>query len=437
MSTLKDSLAPLALKGRILSFDRDPGRSEDNSYTYFESGVVLIEGGYISAVGENIRIPEEAQITDYGDYLICPGFIDAHVHYPQINIIASYGEQLLEWLKKYTFPEESRFSDKKFATSVASFFLDELVKNGVTTASVFCTSHPNSVDAFFEESSKRDLRMIAGKVLMDRNAPEGVCDTAQAGYNHSKELIEKWHQIGRNLYAITPRFAPTSSPEQLEMAGQLYSEVDNVYVQSHVSENVAEIEWVKKLFPEAKTYIEIYQNFNLLGPRSLYGHGIYFSDEDIELVSSTGTGIVHCPTSNLFMGSGLFELKKMYDAKVSIALGSDIAGGTSLSPFSVMKGAYEIAQLKGFSLSPLQAFYMATLGSSKTLHLDDKIGKLVPGYEADLVVIDLESTSIIKNRLQQGAQNLEDLLFAQIILADERSIAATYCNGNILYQRNT
>ena len=224
MSTLKDSLAPLALKGRILSFDRDPGRSEDNSYTYFESGVVLIEGGYISAVGENIRIPEEAQITDYGDYLICPGFIDAHVHYPQINIIASYGEQLLEWLKKYTFPEESRFSDKKFATSVSSFFLDELVKNGVTTASVFCTSHPNSVDAFFEESSKRDLRMIAGKVLMDRNAPEGVCDTAQAGYNHSKELIEKWHQIGRNLYAVTPRFAPTSSPEQLEMAGQLYSD---------------------------------------------------------------------------------------------------------------------------------------------------------------------------------------------------------------------
>ena len=435
MSFSEDNLPPIAIKGRILSFDTDPILTKERSYTYIERGVVLIDGGYITDVGENVIIPEEAKIIDYGNYLICPGFIDAHVHYPQINIIASYGEQLLEWLEKYTFPEESRFSDKEFSRGVSSFFLDELVKNGVTTASVFCTSHLNSVDAFFEESNKRNLRMIAGKVLMDRNAPDGVRDTIQAGYDDSKKLIDKWHKNRRNLYAITPRFAPTSSPEQLEMAGKLFSEVDNVYVQSHVSENIAEIEWVKKLFPEAKTYLEVYENYNLLGPRSLYGHGIYFSDDDIELVSSTGTGIVHCPTSNLFMGSGLFELKKMYDAGVSIALGSDIAGGTSLSPFPVMKGAYEISQLKGYSLSPLQAFYMATLGSSKTLHLDDKIGRLAPGYEADLVVIDLESTSMIKNRLQ-CAESLEDLLFAQIILADERSIAATYCNGNILYQRN-
>ncbi|HIO38387.1 MAG TPA: guanine deaminase, partial [Rhodospirillales bacterium] len=373
-------------------------------------------------------------VVDYGDCLICAGFVDAHVHYPQIDVIASYGTQLLEWLDKYTFPEEARFSNKEVADKAAAFFLDELLKNGFTTAAVYCTSHPVSVDAFFEESSRRNLRVVAGKVLMDRNVPISVRDTAKTGYDQSKALIDKWHGRGRNLYAVTPRFAPTSSPEQLELAGALYKSADGVFVQSHVSENLDEVSWVNELFPDADSYLDVYSHFGLLGPRALYGHGIHFSDSEIALAAETGAAIVHCPTSNLFMGSGLFQFERLKNSEVLLAFGTDIAGGTSLSPFATMKSAYEISQLQGYSISPEEAFYTATLGGAKAMHLDDRIGRIATGYEADLVVIDLKSTPMIENRTNR-ADNLGDLLFAQIVLADDRAIRATYAAGNLVYDR--
>jgi guanine deaminase len=423
------------LLGRVLTFNRDPsGFSDEKPFNYWEKGFVVIKNGLISDVGELTKIPDEATVVDYGEHLICAGFIDAHVHYPQINVIASYGTQLLEWLDKYTFPEEARFSNKEVADKAAAFFLDELLKNGFTTAAVYCTSHPVSVDAFFEESSRRNLRVVAGKVLMDRNAPISVRDTAKNGYDQSKALIDKWHGRGRNLYAVTPRFAPTSSPEQLELAGALYKSTDGVFVQSHVSENLDEVSWVNELFPDADSYLDVYSHFGLLGPRALYGHGIHFSDSEIALAAETGTAIVHCPTSNLFMGSGLFQFERLKSSEVSLAFGTDIAGGTSLSPFATMKSAYEISQLQGYSISPEEAFYTATLGGAKAMHLDDRIGRIATGYEADLVVIDLKSTPMIENRTNR-ADNLGDLLFAQIVLADDRAIRATYAAGNLVYDR--
>ena len=425
----------MVLLGRVLTFNGDPsGFSDDKPFDYWEKGFVEIKNGLISDVGELTKIPDEATVVDYGEHLICSGFIDAHVHYPQINVIASYGTQLLEWLDKYTFPEEARFSNKEVADKAAVFFLDELLKNGFTTAAAYCTSHPVSVDAFFEESSRRNLRVVAGKVLMDRNAPLSVRDTAQTGYDQSKTLIDRWHGRGRNLYAVTPRFAPTSSPEQLELAGALYKSADSVFVQSHVSENPDEVSWVNELFPDADSYLDVYSKFGLLGPRALYGHGVHFSDSEIALAAETGTAIVHCPNSNLFMGSGLFQFERLKNSEVSLAFGTDIAGGTSLSPFATMKSAYEIAQLQGYSISPEEAFYTATLGGAKAMHLDDRIGRIATGYEADLVVIDLKSTPMIENRTNR-ADNLGDLLFAQIVLADDRAIRATYAAGNLVYDR--
>jgi guanine deaminase len=439
MAAAAENSGMRVLKGRVLSYDDDPASGAGEGATcYWERGAVAIGNGVITAVGaENEILAElapDTEIVEYRDHLIVPGFVDGHVHYPQIDIIASYGAQLLDWLNTYTFPEEARFSDKSVAAGASAFFLDELLKNGFTTAAVYCTSHPESVDAFFEESSRRGLRMIAGKILMDRNAPEGVRDTARSGFDQSRALIEKWHDKGRNLYAVTPRFAPTSSAEQLELAGVLYKENPGVYVQSHVYENTDEVAWVAELFPEANSYLEVYLRAGLLGPRTLYGHGIHFSEAEIEMAASTGTGIVHCPTSNLFIGSGLFDFNRLKQAGIAIALGTDVGGGTSLSPFATMKAAYEIAQFHGYSLSPEEAFYTVTLGGARTLHLDDKIGRIAPGHEADMTVIDLNSTPIIRRRVAR-AESLGDMLFAQIILADDRAIRATYANGDLAYDR--
>jgi guanine deaminase len=419
----------LALKGRVLTFIDAP-----NHYNYWETGCVLIENGFINAVGDSssIVIPEDANVVNYGEDLILPGFVDGHVHYPQMNVIASFGAKLIDWLNTYTFPEEAKFSNKAYASAVAKFFLSETLRNGYTTSAVFCTIHPESVDAFFSEAEMLGLRMVAGKVLMDRNAPENLCDTAQNSYDQSKELIDKWHNRNRSLYAITPRFAPTSTPQQLEIASALYKENEGVYIQSHVSENVDEIAWVAELFPQASSYLDVYNRFNLLGPRALYGHGIHFSEADIEMLKVTDASIIHCPTSNLFLGSGLFNYQEFKNIDARVALGTDIGGGTSLSPFITMKAAYEIAQLRNYSLSAFEAFYLLTLGGAKALHLDDKIGRIAPGYEADLTIINLKSTEMINNRMKYGS-DLADILFSQVILADDRAIRATYANGKRVY----
>ena len=380
-------------------------------------------------------IPHDALIVDYGKDLILPGFVDGHAHYPQMNVIASFGAKLIDWLNNFTFPEEAKFSDRSYASGIAKFFLSELLRNGYTTSSVFCTTHPQSVDEFFSQADQLGLRMIAGKVLMDRNGPESLLDTAQSGYDQSRTLIDKWHRKNRSLYAITPRFAPTSTPEQLEVSGALYKECEGVYIQSHVAENVDEISWVAQLFPQMTSYLDVYSQFGLLGPRALYGHGIHFSNIDIEMVRDTDTSIIHCPTSNLFLGSGLFEYQKFKEAGVRVALGTDIGGGSTLSPFATMKAAYEIAQFDNYSLTPFEAFYILTIGGAEALHLEDKIGRIAPGYEADLTIINLESTNIIKNRIKH-ANELAEILFLQIILADDRAIRATYANGNKVYKND-
>ena len=428
MNTDVDS--PLALKGRILTFNDSP-----DNYDYWETGCVLIEGGFITSVGDasSVDVPNDAHIIDHGEDLILPGFVDGHVHYPQMNVIASFGAKLIDWLNTFTFPEEAKFSDKSYASAAAKFFLSEALRNGYTTSAVFCTVHPQSVEAFFTEAERLGLRMIAGKVLMDRHAPKSLLDTAQTSYDQSKELIDKWHNKNRALYAITPRFAPTSTPEQLEVSGALYKESEGVYVQSHVSENVDEISWVAELFPQATSYLDVYNGFDLLGPRTLYGHGVHFSDADIEMVKDTDTSIIHCPTSNLFLGSGLFDYQKFKDVGARIALGTDVGGGTSLSPFATMKAAYEIAQFRNYSLTPFEAFYLLTLGGAEALHLGDKIGRIAPGYEADLTVINLKSTEIISNRMKQSNE-LAEILFSQIIMADDRAIRTTYANGKQVYK---
>lgn len=424
------------LSGRTLSFDGDPS-VDSGSVRYTEQGAVLVADGHIVWTGQAGDEPADlsagAERHDYGDKLIMPGFVDGHVHYPQIGVIASFGAQLLDWLEKYTFPEEARFSDPDYAARTAKLFLDLLLANGTTTAAVYCTVHPESADAFFAESSARNLRMIAGKILMDRNAPESVRDTAQSGYDETKSLIEKWHGQGRNLYGVTPRFAPTSTPAQLEACGTLMSEFPDIYLQSHVSENTDEVKWVAELFPEARSYLDVYGRYGMLGARALYGHAIHMDKADLAQAAETDTKFVHCPTSNLFIGSGLFRMHDTRAAGVDVMLGCDVGGGTSLSPFATMKAAYEIAQFSGYSLTPEEAFWLSTSGGAETLSLGDRIGKLQPGFEADIVVLDVNSTPIIRQRMDR-ADSLRDMLFAQMILADDRAVHATYAAGSLVYR---
>lgn len=430
------SSKPILLTGRTLSFDGDPTVNPE-SVRYTENGAVLVADGHIVWTGQAGDEPADlsagAVRHDCGDNMILPGFVDGHVHYPQIGVIASFGAQLLDWLEKYTFPEEARFSDPGYADRAAKLFLDLLLANGTTTAAVYCTVHPESADAFFAESSARNLRMIAGKILMDRNAPDSVRDTAQSGYDETKSLIEKWHGQGRNLYAVTPRFAPTSTPAQLVACGTLMSEFPDIYLQSHVSENTEEVKWVAELFPDARSYLDVYGRFGMLGARALYGHAIHMDDADLAQAAGTDTKFVHCPTSNLFIGSGLFRMQETRAAGVDVMLGCDVGGGTSLSPFATMKAAYEIAQFGGYSLTPEEAFWLSTSGGAETLSLGDRIGKLQPGYEADLVVLDVNSTPIIRQRMDR-AESLRDMLFAQIILADDRAVRATYAAGGLVYR---
>ncbi|MEE2997712.1 MAG: guanine deaminase [Pseudomonadota bacterium] len=419
------------LTGRTLSFDNDP-RTDGAAARYTEKGAVLVDDGHILWCGqagdEPAGLAAGADRHDYGDHLILPGFVDGHVHYPQIGVIASFGTQLLDWLEKFTYPEEARFSDYNYAREMASLFLDLLLANGTTTAAVYCTVHPESADAFFKESYSRNLRMIAGKILMDRNSPETVSDTAEGGYEDTKSLIEKWHGKGRNLYAVTPRFAPTSTPAQLEVCGTLMTEFTDIFLQTHVSENTDEVRWVAELFPWSRSYQDVYAHYGMLGPRGLYGHAIHMDDTDLSQAAETGTKFVHCPTSNLFIGSGLFDIRRAWDTGVDVMLGSDVGGGTSLSPFATMKAAYEIGQFSGYSLTPEQAFWLSTAGGAETLSLGDKIGRISPGYEADLVVLDLNSTAVIAQRMQR-AESLRDILFAQMIMADDRAIRAVYVEG--------
>ena len=428
-----------AYRASILHFLADPDEVPlEQAYQYFEDGVLLVEDGHVAGLGEAqsmlAELPEDVELHNYGNSLIVPGFIDTHIHYPQTEMIAAYGEQLLEWLETYTFPVEAQFADPEYARGIADRFLDELLRAGTTTALVFGTVHKASVDSFFSACEERNLRMIAGKVLMDRNAPDYLVDTPESGYQDSKALIEKWHNRGRARYAITPRFSPTSTPEQLAKAGQLLAENPGVYLHTHMSENLSEVSWVKELFPDCEGYLDTYDQAGLLGRRSVFAHCIHLEDKEWARMSETHSNIAFCPTSNLFLGSGLFHLSRAVKQKIRVGLGTDVGGGTSFSILQTLNEAYKVLQMRGEKLSPFKGFYLATLGSAECLDLADVIGNFESGKEADFIVLDKACTPLMEFR-QQHCKDLFEQLFVFSMLGDDRAIQATYAAGARVHQR--
>ena len=429
------------VRGRFLDIQKTVSQAQDiiDQVRYIEDGVLIAEQGQILWFGTwndaQPHLPANVEVQHYPEQLIIPGMIDTHIHFPQTEMVGAYGEQLLSWLNTYTFPTEIQFKDKAYAQQIAKFFVEELLKNGTTTALVFCTVHPESVDALFEAAAQQQMRLIAGKVMMDRHAPEALCDTAESAYNDSKALIGKWHGQGRALYAITPRFAPTSTPEQLERAGQLKAEFPDVYVHTHLSENKDEIAWVKDLFPEQKGYLDVYHHYGLTGNRSVFAHCVHLEDQEWQCMHETDSTIAFCPTSNLFLGSGLFPLKKTWQQQVKVGLGTDIGAGTSFSLLQTVNEAYKVQQLQGDKLSAFESLYHATLGGAKALDLDDKLGNFNVGKEADFVVLNLKPTALQQLR-QSRSKSIEDSLFALFTMGDDRNIEATYIYGQKAYNQS-
>ncbi|WP_288948773.1 guanine deaminase [uncultured Paracoccus sp.] len=416
------------IRGRTLSFHADPVEVE-NAFTYHEDGAVIVEDGKIAAVGDyaDLRQPDLPE-TDHRPHLILPGFIDTHIHFPQVQVIASWGAQLLDWLNTYTFPEESRFAQQGHAPAMAERFLDLLLAHGTTTAVAFCSVHPQSAEALFSAAEARNMAMIAGKVMMDRNAPEAVLDTPQQGYDDSKALIAKWHGRGRLRYAITPRFAITSTPEQMQMAGQLVREHPDCHVQTHLSENRDEIAFTLSLYPQARDYLDIYETYGLLSDKLLLGHSIHLEPREIARMAETGSRAVFCPTSNLFLGSGLFDEAGLRAAGVVSGIATDVGGGTSYSMLQTLNEGYKILQMRGQKLHPFAAFHWVTRGNALALGMADRIGTLDTGSDADLVVLDSRATPAMALRMDRAGTLAEELFILQI-LGDDRSIAQTYVAG--------
>jgi len=430
-----------AIRGALVTFSGDPFVEGVAATRHYErDAIVAMADGHIvdcGAAGDvSARLPEGTPIVAYANALITAGFIDGHVHYPQIPVIGAGGKQLLDWLAEYTFPMERRYADSDVAREAARIYLAENLRHGITTAAVFGTVHKASVDAFFDEAAKSGLRMIAGKVLMDRNAPADLLDTAQRGYDESKALLESWHGKGRLAYAITPRFAVTSTPAQLEAAGALKREHPDAYVQSHLSENIAEVAKVRELFPAHKSYLDVYAHFGLTGRRTIYGHGIHLDEADFRHLHETDTALAHCPTSNNFLGSGRFDLRAAKQAQrpVRVALATDLGGGTNFSMLRTMQAACEVAQMSGHALAPSCALYLATRGAALALDLDDRIGSVETGREADIVVLDLNSTPLIDYRMR-FARDFDETLAIQMALGDDRAIRATYIAGQLIHER--
>lgn len=373
-----------------------------------------------------------AHVEDYGDAWILPGLIDTHVHAAQMPVIASWGEQLLDWLNRYTFPAERRFEDPLVARQQSDVFLDTLLAHGTTTAMVFGTVHEAGTDALFEAAHERRMALIAGKVLMDRNCPDYLSDTAGSGYDASARLIHRWHGTDRLQYAITPRFAPTSTEAQLERAGALHNEAEGLYLQTHVSENPDEVSWVQSLFPNSRDYVDVYEHYGLLNDRAVLAHGLHLTDREWSALREHQTRIAVCPTSNTFLGSGLFDFARAESEGVVLGLASDVGGGTSLSQLVSAAEAYKVGQLKGYKLTASQLWYQMTAGNARALHLDSEIGTLDSGKMADLVVLDPIRSANLSARLAQ-AESLEEALFATLILGDERLTRATWVAGERLY----
>ncbi|HJV84408.1 MAG TPA: guanine deaminase [Noviherbaspirillum sp.] len=426
-----------AYRASILYFRTDPAFEQDAS-AWHEDGLLVVEHGRVKAAGDYAQLrpglPEGTVIHEYHGKLIVPGFIDTHIHYPQTDVIASPARSLLPWLDTYTFPAERRFEDEAHAREVARFFLDELLRCGTTTAMVYCTVHPASVHAFFAESAQRGLRMVAGKVMMDRHCPTFLIDDAQSALRASEELIDKWHDRERQLYAITPRFAATSSEAQLAAAGELARAHPEVFVQTHVAENTEEVAWVKSLFPDARSYLDVYDRYGLLRPRAMFAHCIWLDEHDRARLRETQSAAAVCPTSNLFLGSGLFDFALADAARMPFSLATDVGGGTSFSMLQTMNEAYKVARMRGTHLSALRMFYLATLGAARCMHLDGTIGSFGAGAEADFIVLDPSATPLLARRTDR-ADSLEELLFAYALLGDDRAVLATYSGGKCVHVR--
>ncbi|MCC8361679.1 guanine deaminase [Lysobacter sp. A6] len=431
-----------AIRGPVVTFRGDPFKDGLDATMVYESDAIVAFGdGKVTHFGPadkvKAQLPDSVQVRDYGkDSLITAGFLDSHVHFPQTPMIAAFGEQLLDWLNKYTFPTERKYADKAFASSVAKTFLAEQLKNGTTTSCIYCTVFPQSVDALFEEAERLNMRISAGKVLMNRNAPDYLLDTTNSGYDDSKALIRKWHNRGRLMYCITPRFAPTSTPDQLQSAGELWDEFPDCFMQTHVSENVDEVEWVKSLFPDRKGYLDVYDHHKLCRPRAVFGHGIHLTEEELGTMHTTGSAISHCPTSNFFLGSGYLDIYRAMraDRPVRVGLGTDLGAGTSFSILLTLNEAYKAAQLNRQKLTGAQGLYLATRGTAHAMYIEDKVGSIAPGMEADIVVLDMKSTPIIDYRMQ-FVEDIHEALFVQMTLGDDRAVQATYVAGKLQHER--
>ncbi len=418
------------LCGQVLAFEGSPFDGDPTEAARLHEAVAL-DGGKITGVGTRAQMLElapDAQVTDYGNRLIMAGFVDAHVHYPQTAIIASWGKRLLDWLNSYTFPEEMKFGDPDYAGMIAERYLDLVLANGTTSVCSYCTVHAQSVDAFMSAAQGRGMRAVAGKSTMNRNAPEGLCDTVASAQADNQALIDRWHGVDRLSYAITPRFSPTSTPEQLEMLGALWAANPTCLMQTHLSEQTDEVAWVKSLFPEARDYLDTYEAYGLLGPGAVYGHAIYLEPRERDRLKEVDASLVHCPTSNTFIGSGLFDMAGLMAEGQRIGLATDTGGGSSFSMLRTMAAAYEIGQLKGTPLHAAQLLWLATVGSAQSLRMDDKIGNLAPGMEADIVVLDLHATPAIAQRAER-ASDLWEAVFPTIMMGDDRSVHAVWVNG--------
>lgn len=429
-----------ALRGHAVTFTGDPF-TDPGAFLDVPDALIIVTEGIITTFGayDDVadQLPTGVPVTDHRPALISAGFIDTHVHYVQTAIIGSYGDRLLKWLNNYSFVEEQRFADAGYAARAAELFFDQLLANGTTTAVTFAAVYSESVEAFFQESARRNTRMIGGKVMMDRNAPEPLLDTPESSYAQSKELLKRWDGNGRNHYAITPRFAPTSSPAQLALAGRLRQEHPTAFVHTHISETRDELALAKELFPDRTGYLDIYDHFGLIGERTVLAHGIHLTPHERDRIRQAGALIAHCPTSNLFLGSGLFDLHAAKNSArtLHVGLGTDIGAGTSFSLLATMNEAYKVASLRGHPLSALKSFYLATRGAAVGLGLADKIGSIAVGQEADLVVLDPAATPLLEYRTSR-AQTTEEVLFALTVLGDDRTVAATYVAGILAHTRS-
>ena len=432
-------MSELLIRGRVLTFIDEPQGIDDTaSYLTVDDGAVLVRDGKIAAIGDYADISKVAgpgvAVADHRPHLIMPGLIDTHLHFPQTQAIASYGAQLLEWLNTYIFVEEQKFAEPEHAAFIAGRFMDELLSNGTTTAAAYCSVHPQSVDAYFTAAEQRGMLMVGGKVMMDRNAPDALRDTPQKGYDETKRLIGKWHGRGRAHYAISPRFAITSTPEQMEMSRTLVAEHRDCYVQTHLSENRDEIAFATSLYPDAKDYTDIYARYDLLTDKTLLGHCIYLSDREISVLAETGAVGVFCPTSNLFLGSGLFDRDRFDKLGARWSVATDVGAGTSFSMIETMDEAYKVLHLQGQRLSPLNSFYRMTLGNARALGLQDRIGSLHVGADADIVVLDSSGKSAMDLRMRT-AKSLTDELFILQTMGDDRCVAEVYVAGKAMKKR--